>query len=374
MDRIKVEPDHQNDKYLPVLLGELTDMCIFFLTEEGLIASWSGGCNHIKEYEKEEILGAHYRILFPERLQKKRLPEIHIEEAIKDGKFVEENWRVRKSGEEFWAHIILLSLYDDDKKLLGFAKITQDLTKEYKVKKELAERYKQLDHFAYTVAHDLKAPLRNVKTLTDILAEDAKDCLDDQERVMTMLEDTVKKMSLQIDAILKYSKATYDKLEDECVDMNRLVKEVIGFIKPGEKEKIEIENELPTLNIPETLFFQVFQNLIDNALKHNDKERPVVKIRAVKEDNAWHFIISDNGPGIEKEYLERVFEIFQNVPKKKKVESTGIGLGVVKRIISSRGGRVWVESEPGKGSDFHFTVLVPDARGKAAGEQCYEQN
>lgn len=119
MDQIKATTEDDNEKYLPLLVKEITDYAIFVMTPDGLISTWNEGAELIKEYTKDEIIGKHYRILFPEDAQKEKMPEKHLVMAREEGRFEERNWRKRKSGELFWARIVLIPLYDKNKKLLA---------------------------------------------------------------------------------------------------------------------------------------------------------------------------------------------------------------------------------------------------------------
>lgn len=142
----KIKAYYDNDRFLPLLVKELSDYAIFLMTTEGFIASWNEGAELIKGYKEQEVLGKHFRMLFPERFQKKKDPEKELKEAIKKGRFEGREWRRKKNGDEFFARVILIPLYDDAKKHVGFAKITQDLTQEKEVEEKLKEKSEQIRH------------------------------------------------------------------------------------------------------------------------------------------------------------------------------------------------------------------------------------
>jgi len=146
MDKIKAYLQENPDKYFSLLVKEMTDYAIFLMTTEGVIASWNEGAELIKGYKEEEVIGVHYRILFPERYQKLQKPEKELAEALKTGRFVNKDWRRRKNGEEFWARVILIPLYDKNEKLLGLAKITQDLSKEKETQEKLKKQATEIQH------------------------------------------------------------------------------------------------------------------------------------------------------------------------------------------------------------------------------------
>jgi PAS domain S-box-containing protein len=226
----------------------------------------------------------------------------------------------------------------------------------------------ELKDFAYIVSHDLKAPLRGIKTLTDWLATDYADKLDENGREqMDLLLNRVQRMHNLIDGVLKYSRVGRVKEEKVKVNLDDLVSEVIDMVAPPENIEITVENQLPVVECEQIRIMQVFQNLLSNAVKYMDKPQGQIRIGCVEEDCFWNFSVSDNGPGIEEKYFEKIFQMFQTLTPRDEFESTGIGLTVVKKIIEMYGGRIFVESEVGNGTTFLFTLpkekkVVKDAK------------
>ncbi|HSI91076.1 MAG TPA: ATP-binding protein, partial [Adhaeribacter sp.] len=144
--------------------------------------------------------------------------------------------------------------------------------------------------------------------------------------------------------------------EKEKIDLNELVAESMDLIAPPANIRTEIETPLPVLYIEKSPIEQLFQNLLSNAVKYMDKPEGIIKIGAVEEAGFWKFYISDNGPGIEKEYFDRIFQLFQTLQARDQFESTGIGLTIVKKVVENFGGKVWVDSKPGEGTTFYFTL------------------
>ena len=159
-----------------------------------------------------------------------------------------------------------------------------------------------------------------------------------------------------IDGILQYSRASNENGEKEDVDLKLIVGEVIDMLSPPGHIKVEIQGDLPVLLVARTRIQQVFQNIISNAIKYNDKKEGLVAVRCQKEEEAYVFSIADNGPGIEKRYFDKVFQIFQTLGVKESYESTGIGLTIVKKTIELHRGEIWLESEIGKGTTFYFSL------------------
>lgn len=224
--------------------------------------------------------------------------------------------------------------------------------------RDLEQTNSELDQFAYVASHDLKAPLRGIANLTEWIAEDLGDHLTTQSREhMRLLQGRVHRMEALIDGILTYSRAARVRTAPEPVDTGALVREVVELLAPTGDTVIDVQPEMPKIEAERVPLQQVFMNLISNAVKYTRIERPDVRVNVRWQANrdAYEFQISDNGPGIAPEYQDRIWGIFQTLQARDKVEGTGIGLSVVKRIVESRGGSVWLESTPGAGASFHFT-------------------
>ena len=231
---------------------------------------------------------------------------------------------------------------------------------EQQVKKRTAElesANKELKSFAYVVSHDLKAPLRGIRQLAHWIVQDYADFFEeDGKGMIALLIDRVQWMDSLIDGILQYSKVGCITRNDGQVDLNRLMNNVIEMIAPSEHIQIIIENELPVIIGDQTSIGQVFQNLLSNAIKFMDKSKGEITIRCVDEGAYRTFSVADNGPGIDEKYHEKIFQIFQTLTPRDVRESTGIGLALVKKIIEAYGGKIWIKSTVGKGSEFFFTL------------------
>ena len=162
-------------------------------------------------------------------------------------------------------------------------------------------------------------------------------------------------MEALINGILDYSKAGKKQGSYVSFDTRTLLKETFDLIGPPDNCKIEVNHKLPILNTDKIKLQQVFMNLVNNAIKYNDKSEIKIQVNAEEEKNFWHFKVTDNGPGIEKQYHDKIFVIFQTLNARDEVESTGVGLAIVKKIIEEQDGQIWVESEKGNGATFHFT-------------------
>ena len=225
----------------------------------------------------------------------------------------------------------------------------------------------ELKDFAYIVSHDLKTPLRGISTLAHWISDDYADKLgEDGKGQMELLLSRVGRMHNLIEGVLQYSSVGRIREELAEVELGELVPEVIDNVAAPENISITIEDELPAIVCEHTRIMQVFQNLLSNAVKYMDKPAGQIRIGCVDEGDCWKFSVADNGPGIEVRHFERIFKVFQTVSGKDGYESTGVGLSVVKKIVEMYGGKIWVESEVGKGSSFFFTFAKPERRNKDA--------
>lgn len=230
-----------------------------------------------------------------------------------------------------------------------------------KASEELKVANRDLKDFAYVVSHDLKAPLRSVRQLVQWIVQDYATVLDETgKKYAELLTSRVDLMHGLIEGILKYSRVGRIREEKRDVDLNNLVQEVVSVISPPPSIEIRLVDPLPTLHCEPTLLHEVFQNLVDNAVKYMDKDGGDIRIGCRRENSHWLFSVADNGPGIDPTQFEKVFEIFKTLSPSEGVESTGIGLALVKKIVEQKGGRIWVESEEDSGATFHFTLPEGD--------------
>jgi light-regulated signal transduction histidine kinase (bacteriophytochrome) len=205
------------------------------------------------------------------------------------------------------------------------------------------------------VSHDLKSPLRSINALVNWLREDNKDKLDEASlQNMGLIESTLEKMEQLISDILNYSSVGADKYKKENVDLNKVLGELMPSMHIPEHIKIDVKKPLPHVFGDATMLQQVFQNLIGNAVRYNDKAQGIIEVDYSDKNSFYQFSIRDNGIGIDKKYHDKIFKIFHSLKKSK--ESSGIGLSIVKKIIETHNGKVWLDSVPGEQTTFYFTI------------------
>lgn len=222
----------------------------------------------------------------------------------------------------------------------------------------LAARNQELNQFAYIASHDLKAPLRAIANLSVWLEEDlGEQLLPENRQQMDLLRGRVNRMEALINGLLEYSRAGRLETLLETVDVAALLAEVIDALSPPETFAIAVQPKMPKFQARRLLLRQVFANLIDNAIKHSPHANGKVVISATEQETTYTFAVADDGEGIDLRYHDKIFTIFQTLEARDQRESTGIGLSIVRKIIETEGGKIWVESQLSEGATFYFTWL-----------------
>ncbi|HEY9808637.1 MAG TPA: PAS domain S-box protein [Halomicronema sp.] len=220
----------------------------------------------------------------------------------------------------------------------------------------LKKRNQELDQFAYVVSHDLKAPLRAIANLSSWIEEDLHDVLtEDTQHQMNLLRGRVHRMEALINGLLEYSRVGRINTSVEMVNVGKLLMDIIDSLAPASSYQVEVETPMPNFKTQRLPLEQVFSNLISNAIKHNRKKAGYVKISVADQGEFYQFSVADDGPGIAPEYHEKIFVIFSTLEARDKVENTGIGLSLVKKIVETQGGTITLESQEGQGSIFRFS-------------------
>jgi signal transduction histidine kinase len=221
---------------------------------------------------------------------------------------------------------------------------------------ELKRKNEDLNQFAYVVSHDLKAPLRGIQTVMNWIEEDIGDGLDPKTKEYhEIIKGRLVRMENLISAILDLSRLGRKKWELEIVDVEKLVAEAIDNMSATKNMHFHFVGKLPVLHTEKVLLQQVFTNLISNAIKYHNKNEGNIEISCEELEDSFKFGVKDDGPGIDRAYHKKIFEVFQTLHERDAMESTGIGLSIVKKIIEEKGGNIELESELGQGCAFYFT-------------------
>jgi signal transduction histidine kinase len=233
---------------------------------------------------------------------------------------------------------------------------TQELSKS---NIELKRSNKELEQFAYISSHDLQEPLRMVTSFTQLLEKRYKDQLNNEaDEYIEFIVEGAHRMKYLIDDLLAFSRLNTQSREIEIINLETVLNDVLSNLTVSleESNAIITHDTLPTILADESQMWQVFQNLILNAIKFHGSNTPIIDIFANRDEKEWIFAVKDNGIGIGKEYQKQIFEVFKRLHTREKYPGSGIGLSISQKIIRRHGGNIWVESELGKGSTFYFTI------------------
>jgi signal transduction histidine kinase len=228
---------------------------------------------------------------------------------------------------------------------------------------EISKRYEELENFSFIAAHDLKSPLTAIVGSAGILLEEYQDKINEEDsQLLQAIINSGEKMTALITDLLEFATAGKVEFSKEIVSMSSMLNEIreeLDFTIKKQNVKLIIQENLPSFICDPVRFPQVWKNLISNSIKYNDKPEPIIEIGEAGNNNypgLYCFFVKDNGIGIDKKDCDKIFNPFQRATSDKQFEGTGIGLAIVKRIIEFHNGKVWVESQKGKGTTFYFTI------------------
>jgi signal transduction histidine kinase len=273
---------------------------------------------------------------------------------------------VLPSGKRWFAEASGSPIYDQQGNVIGGVAMTVDITERRRYEQQLKQLTEELrrsnadlQQFAYVASHDLREPLRAITGFMDLLHRRFKDVLDEKaNEYIDYAASGAKRMDELLTGLLQYSRVqTQDKPRATVPAQAALNAALENLRADIDESNAAISSDpLPSVNVDGMQFMQLLQNLLHNAIKFRSDQRPQIHVGCAKHEDGWMFSVRDNGIGIKPQYYERIFAIFQRLHPRDKYAGTGVGLSICKRIVDNLGGRIWVESQPGKGSTFYFTV------------------
>jgi PAS domain S-box-containing protein len=339
-------------------LLDLTGDAILVRDRQDRIRYWNRAAEEMYGITRDEALGkvSHELLstVFPEPL-----PKI-MEALLRDGRWSGELSHANRAG----SRLVTLSRWvaerDEKGGLIRILESNNDITQRVRVQKELRRANRDLEQFAYSASHDLQEPLRSVKIFSELLSSRYHNKLDGEAlEFLGNVRDNANRMEMLVRDLLTYARASTTEKATELADANEALQTALANLAGSIAEtSASIEHgSLPQVRVHPVQLAQVFQNLISNAIKyHRPGVAPIISASARLENGNWVFSITDNGIGIEPEYKENIFGLFKRLHTAGEYSGTGIGLALCQRIVERHQGQIWVESEPGKGSTFRFTV------------------
>jgi PAS domain S-box-containing protein len=347
-----------------LLVEGVTEYAIMMLDSDGFVTSWNGGAERIKGYKSQEILGKHVSHFYPSEAVLANLPWEHLRTAREQGRTTNEGWRLRKDGTQFWASSVITALFDQDRRPYGFAKVTQDLTQRRHAE-ALADTAQRMHEFIAMLAHELRnplAPIRNAvalmgrKGMRDPTLESMRQTIDRQSMLMTRLLDEL----LDVNRIAR-GQFTIERVP---VDLRDVLARAVETSRPlidsrRHSLKVSIPNQPIRVMGDALRLTQAAVNLLNNAAKYTP-EGGSIRLSASVRGAEIEIRVVDNGAGIERDMLEKVFDIFVQVnpAARNALGGLGVGLALVRRVVELHGGNVQARSE-GKMHGTEFVVRLP---------------
>ncbi len=364
----------ESEERFRLLVEGVVDYGIFMLNPAGVVTSWNTGAERIMGYGAGEIIGRSFDCFFlAEDVQAGRSRN-ELDVAASAGRFEGQGWRQRKDGTRFWADFTVSALRDADGRLIGFVKVTRDLTSRRAAEEQIEHLRLDLQHrnenlaaanadleaFSRSMAHDLKAPVRHILAYADMLLRDFKDSMPAEalDHVSHIKKSAVRMSDLVRDLLGWFSIARRP-VKAHTVALQPLVKSVIAeFAVETLNRNVEWRvSELFEAECDRGLVLLLLQNLIGNALKFTrTRERAVIEIGHVVTEDDRVVFVRDNGVGFNMDYVGKLFHAFERLHPASDFEGTGIGLTIAARIVQKHGGRIWADAAPDKGATFHFTL------------------
>jgi PAS domain S-box-containing protein len=363
------------------MVSEVKDYAILMLNKKGIIQNWNAGAEFIKGYTANEAIGKSFEMFYTEEDQHNKLPIKLLDEASRVGRVAHEGWRVRKDGTRFWGYVVITALHDATGAIIGFSKVTRDLTErkhaedqakidavELERKNRALERLNaEISSFAFVASHDLKEPLRKIQTFASRIP-DVINSPEEIKQLLHKISGSASRMQKLMEDLLAYSQVSANNRHFQKVDLNMVVDAVQKDLELtiSDKNARLMIDKLPTINGVAFQMEQLFLNLLSNALKFSKPDvPPVITITTstlhgneiplgLSNDMKKYYkvAIADNGIGFPDEHSQKIFEVFQKLHDMRAISGSGVGLAIVKRIMENHGGLIMAEGKPGVGATF----------------------
>jgi PAS domain S-box-containing protein len=374
----KIQLLKKSEEQYHQMIGEVQDYAIIFLDVEGNIRNWNTGAEFIKGYSAD-IIGKNFRIFYTREDQESNLPQKLLDRAKHAGKATLEGWRVRKDGSRFWGSIVITALHDKEGRLIGFSKVTRDLTdrklaedKLLAYNSELESKNRELEQFAFIASHDLQEPLRKIRTFAEVAQRNIKN-EDVAHQYLEKITGSAERMTTLMRSVVNYTRLMKEPTEPNEVNLNEILSQVQADLELIIKEKNAkiISDALPVVKGNPLQLTQLFSNLIANALKFSDDAAElIIESNVVRRDkvldcpeyltdrNYHELLFIDHGIGFDQQYNKLIFNMFQRLHAKEEYSGAGVGLALCRKIVENHKGHIAARSEIGKGTTFYVYLPV----------------
>lgn len=354
---IKAEETFYTKSMLQNILESSVEYSIVGMDLKGKIILWNEGAYRNYGYTASEMVNKkNIFVLHTREDIKSGAAHEFMKRALENGNAEEVFERVRNDRSRFIASVTLTLRRDDKGDPVGYVMISKDITEAKRIENQLIKTNEELEQFAYIASHDLKAPLRAIERLATWLEEDNADKLDDKSKEhLALLRQRTLRLANLIDGILQYSRAGRLDLNVERVNTKEILKDIIENLNPEGRFEVHYPQRLPIFKTAKIPLIQVFSNILGNSFKHHHRTKGTIKIEVDTLGVFYLFTIKDDGPGISPEFFNKIFVVFQTLKARDELESTGVGLSIVKKIVESQGGKVMVQSQIGHGTTMSFT-------------------
>jgi len=367
-----------------ILVQSIKDYAIYRLDKVGRITSWNSGAERIKGYTRDEIIGQHFSRFYTDFDRKSGLPTEALRQAVVDGKFEGEGWRVRKDGSQFWASVVIHPIHDGSGTLIGFAKVTRDVTEQRQAQDLLEQKNKDLEIFATRLQRERNNKLLNAQAIVAAIAHEVRQPLtritaggNAARRFLKMVPPEHDKAEAALEGIVNAGHLTSEVIDGfralfakddqrrQLLDVNEIVQGVLeSLISDLNNRHIEprpeLTTELPHVYGNRGQLQEVMSNLIVNAIEametRSDQSR-VLHVRTELRDRQVAVVVKDSGPGIDKDRLDRIFTAFVSTKR----HGTGLGLAICRMIIEYHGGKLTASSDGKDGASFQFVLPIASA-------------
>lgn len=355
----------QSEQRFRLLVSGITDYAIYMLDLDGLISSWNAGAERFKGYAPDEVLGRHFSMFYTDDDRIDDKPARALGHALRVGRYEDMGWRLRKDGRQFWAHVVIDLIRNEAGIAIGFAKITRDITERRASDlrlRELTSRHQELEQFIQIASHDLREPLRKVLAFSDLLMDEEGSRLSaDGQGYLHSISAATRRMQALLASLLDLSRITSEGQSFDPCFLNDVLREVCADLQVAIKERsVRLHiGDLPEIEADAAQMRQLFQNLVENAIKYARSDTaPEIEIFAVDDPDPAFVSLEcrDQGIGFESQYAERIFGVFQRLHTRDQYSGSGIGLSICRKICQRHGGTIRAHGVTHQGAVFSIRL------------------